>query len=62
MYQIFKMGHRLEIYCDETTAAGILEICARYELPARIVGRTEASTSAGENEVVIQDRGQTFTW
>ncbi|MDD2456903.1 MAG: hypothetical protein PHQ83_00145 [Eubacteriales bacterium] len=62
MYQIFNMGHRLEIYCDDTTATGILEICARFELPARIVGRTEASASAGENEVVIQDRGQTFTW
>ena len=62
MYQIFNMGHRLEIYCDESTAAGIIEICGQFDLKAQVVGRTEQSTVEGENQVVIQDRGQIFTW
>ncbi|MDD2533618.1 MAG: AIR synthase-related protein [Eubacteriales bacterium] len=62
MYQIFNMGHRLEIYCDEATAAGIIALCADYELGAQIIGRTEQSSKTGENEVVIIDRDQTFTW
>ncbi len=60
MYQIFNMGHRLEIYTDEATAAGIIAVCGKYNLAARIVGFTEPSAQAGENEVIISDRGQTF--
>ncbi len=61
MYQIFNMGHRLEIYCDEAAAAGILEVCAGYALEARIIGHTEANRAPG-NEVIIQDLGQTFVY
>ena len=62
MYQIFNMGHRLELYTDEQTAAGILAICQEYNLAAQIIGRTETSTQEGKNEVVITDRGQTFVF
>lgn len=61
MYQIFNMGHRLEIYCDEAAAAGILAICEPYQLGARIVGYTEAGPADG-NQVVIQDQGLTFVF
>jgi phosphoribosylformylglycinamidine cyclo-ligase len=62
MYQIFNMGHRLEIYCDETAASAILDLCAPYQLGARIIGYTEAAAEPGTNQVVIKDQGQTFTY
>ena len=44
MYQVFNMGHRLEIYCDE--AACQLDhpghAAAGFSLPARLIGYTEA--------------------
>lgn len=62
MYQIFNMGHRLEIYCDEGSAGKIIEISARFGLPARKIGYTEASAGALGNEVVIRDQGHTFEY
>ena len=43
MYQVFNMGHRFEIYTDEHTAGGIIELAGKYRIDARIVGRCEAS-------------------
>lgn len=43
MYQVFNMGHRFEIYTDEESAAGIIEIAEKFQIDARIVGRCEAS-------------------
>jgi phosphoribosylformylglycinamidine cyclo-ligase len=41
MYQVFNMGHRFEIYTDEASAEGIIEIAGNYKVEARIVGRCE---------------------
>lgn len=43
MYKVFNMGHRMEIYTDNNTAKGIIEICASYNLDAKVIGRVEAS-------------------
>ena len=43
MYQVFNMGHRFEIYTDEHSAGGIIEIAEKYGIDARIVGRCEPS-------------------
>ncbi len=53
MYQVFNMGHRFEIYTDEHSAGGIIELAGKYGIEARIVGRCEESehrtlTIAGE--------------
>jgi phosphoribosylformylglycinamidine cyclo-ligase len=55
MYQVFNMGHRFEIYTDEHSAGGIIELAGKYGIDARIVGRCEESehkrlTIAGEQE------------
>ncbi len=42
MYKVFNMGHRMEIYTDETTAQGIIEISKSFQVDARIIGRCEA--------------------
>jgi phosphoribosylformylglycinamidine cyclo-ligase len=43
MYQVFNMGHRLEVYLKPHKAAGVLALAAELGLDARIVGRVEAS-------------------
>ena len=35
MYQVFNMGHRLEIYCDESAVDGIIDHCRDYDLMAQ---------------------------
>jgi phosphoribosylformylglycinamidine cyclo-ligase len=43
MYQVFNMGHRMEIYCDEAVADQIIEISESFKVEARKIGRVEAS-------------------
>ena len=38
MYQVFNMGHRMEIYLDEKYASGIIDICKSFDLNAKIIG------------------------
>ncbi len=42
MYQVFNMGHRLEIYIDPKYADQIVSIAQSFGIPAQIVGRVEA--------------------
>jgi len=39
MYQVFNMGHRLELYVDEKTAPAIIAICSDFRLDAKVIGR-----------------------
>ncbi|WP_026462264.1 AIR synthase related protein [Adhaeribacter aquaticus] len=50
MYKVFNMGHRLEIYINEQHAQDLIDIAARFNIPAQIVGRVEASD---KNELTI---------
>jgi len=43
MYQVFNMGHRLEIYTGEENASEIIDIAAGFNLEAKIIGHCEAS-------------------
>jgi len=43
MYQVFNMGHRMEIYCSEDVAQECIEISKSFSIEAKIVGRVEAS-------------------
>jgi len=43
MYQVFNMGHRMELYVNEGIAAEIIEISKSFNVDAKIVGRVEAS-------------------
>ena len=45
MYQVFNMGHRLEIYTDHDTANEIINISKSFNLDAQIIGRVENSDS-----------------
>lgn len=60
MYQVFNMGHRLEIFTDETTAAAMIAAAQSFNIDARIVGRVEAAEkkelqlTVGENVIVYE--------
>jgi len=43
MYQVFNMGHRMEIYIPEKFAQQIIDIAASFQIEAQIVGRVEDS-------------------
>jgi phosphoribosylformylglycinamidine cyclo-ligase len=45
MYQVFNMGHRMEIYLPEQYAQEIIQISESFGVDAQIVGRVEASES-----------------
>jgi len=48
MYQVFNMGHRMEIYTDAETAARIVEISRSFSIDAQVVGRVEAQPPNGD--------------
>jgi len=43
MYQVFNMGHRLEIFTNQKTANALIAIAAEFNIEAQIVGRVEAA-------------------
>ena len=43
MYQVFNMGHRMEIYTDQKTASAILDISKSFNLDAAVIGHVEES-------------------
>lgn len=43
MYQVFNMGHRMELYVDETIAEDIIAISKSFNVDAQVIGRVEAS-------------------
>ncbi|MEO0641650.1 MAG: AIR synthase related protein [Bacteroidota bacterium] len=51
MYQVFNMGHRLEIYTDEETAKAIIDMAVTYQIEAQIIGRC---LEAPKNKLTIE--------
>ena len=43
MYQVFNMGHRLEIFTNPKTAEALIAAAAEFNIEAQIVGRVEAA-------------------
>lgn len=43
MYQVFNMGHRMELYIDPEIAEEIIAISKSFNVDAKIIGRVEAS-------------------
>jgi phosphoribosylformylglycinamidine cyclo-ligase len=59
MYQVFNMGHRMEIYAAESAAQAIIDLAARYGVAARRIGRVEASDRP---RVTVESPHGTFTY
>lgn len=45
MYKVFNMGHRMEIYLPEKSAAEIIAISKGFDIEAQIIGRVEKAPS-----------------
>lgn len=43
MYQVFNMGHRMELYVDAKIAGEIIKISKSFNVDAKIIGRVEAA-------------------
>lgn len=46
MYQVFNMGHRMEIYLPEKEAPAALQAARDFGIEARVIGRVEESSTA----------------
>lgn len=46
MYQVFNMGHRLELFTNEKAADAMLAIAASLDIEAKVVGRVTDSTKS----------------
>ena len=53
------MGHRMEIYVDETFASEIINIAKVMNIDAQIIGRVEA---CAHEEVIIHSGENTFKY
>ena len=59
MYTVFNMGHRMEIYTDESTAQGIIEISKGFNIDAKIIGHCEECDKA---QVTVKSEFGTFIY
>lgn len=59
MYQVFNMGHRMELYVEENLANTIISISKSFNVEAKIIGRVEASK---EKMVTIKSQFGTFEY
>ena len=51
MYQVFNMGHRMEIYCKKELAGDLINIAEEFNVEAQIIGHCESNT---ENKLTIK--------
>lgn len=59
MYQVFNMGHRMELYVPEAIADELIGISSRFGVEARIVGRVEPPAA---QRLTIRSMHGEFTW
>jgi phosphoribosylformylglycinamidine cyclo-ligase len=50
MYQVFNMGHRMELYVPENIASQIIDIASGFDIEGRVIGRVEE----GPKQLVIK--------
>ena len=51
MYEVYNMGHRMEIYLSESQAQKVIDITQYFDIEVQVVGRVETST---EKKLTIQ--------
>jgi len=59
MYQVFNMGHRMELYVPENIAAEIIKISKGFNIDAQIVGRVAA---AQQKQVTVKSEKGEFIY
>jgi phosphoribosylformylglycinamidine cyclo-ligase len=59
MYEVFNMGHRLEIYVPDHLAKRLIELSAKFEIDARIIGKVKSSDTT---RLTIESEQGTFEY
>ena len=59
MYQVFNMGHRMEIYLNPKQAEEVIQIAQSFGIPAQIVGYVEGH--AGK-KLTIRNQGEEYIY
>ena len=59
MYQVFNMGHRMELYVDNKYSNEIIEISKSFGVDAKVIGRVESST---EKKLTISSKYGKFEY
>jgi phosphoribosylformylglycinamidine cyclo-ligase len=59
MYQVFNMGHRMEIFTGESSAESLMAAAKKFGIEARIVGRVEAGS---KKELVLKTGGEEIVY
>ncbi len=59
MFQVFNMGHRLEIYTDKDTAQELISISKTFNIDAQIIGKVKEHS--GEKVSIIH-QGETYIY
>ena len=63
MFQVYNMGHRLEIFCSPDFENVILDIAGVFQIDAKVIGRTETSESEnGGNQLEIITDNKTLQY
>ncbi len=62
MYQVFNMGHRMEICCDESIAKEIIDIAKKYNIESKIIGQCEKSSHKNKNQLEIKSEFGAFNY
>jgi phosphoribosylformylglycinamidine cyclo-ligase len=59
MYEVFNMGHRMELYCSPEAAEDIIAISQSFNIDAQVIGRV---TSAEKAQVSIHSEHGSFDY
>ncbi|MHA2007946.1 MAG: AIR synthase related protein [Promethearchaeota archaeon] len=62
MFRVFNMGHRMEIYCNESIAKDLMKIAAKYNVDSKIIGHCQKSPKKNRNIVEIKSQFGSFTY
>ena len=63
MYQVYNMGHRLEIFCKSAHENTVLDIAKSLKIDAQVIGRTESSdVTNGKNQLDIKIGNETLKY
>lgn len=61
MFQVFNMGHRLEIYCEPNVANDIIEIAKSFSVEGKVIGEVRRANGI-ENSVRVKHAGEEFVF
>src|SRR5262249_54433703 len=61
MFQVFNMGHRMEVYCDPTAVAGVIAAARPFRIEAEGVGEVRVAPTDA-NRLTIATEGAELTY